>query len=306
MKVEKELATFSPQKDMALTIGVFDGVHLGHKYLLSQLRKHAKKEGLLSGVVTFDKHPTTTLSPETKQLSLTDLDTRIRLLRNEGIDSVITLPFTMELARLSARQFVSLLKKHLKLRSMLVGPDFALGRKREGDIDTIRKLGEEMNFSVIVIDPLIKDDEVISSTNIRNAMALGDIERVTGLTGRPLGLHGRVVTGAGRGKGMGYPTANLDIDPYQALPPDGVYATLAYIDSNAYKSLTNIGRAPTFGATERTIEVYIIDYQSNLKGRKLRIDFIKRIREERQFDNPQQLVQQVTEDVKRGKAILDS
>ena len=305
MNVEEELAASSPEKDMALTIGVFDGVHLGHKYLLSQLKEHARQKGLLSGVVTFNTHPANVLSPGTRQLFLTDRDTRIRLLQDEGVDSVITLSFTNELAQLSARQFASTLKKCLKMRSLLIGSDFALGRKREGDIDTLRTLGKELNFSVILTSPLKTDDEIISSTNIRSALANGDMERVTGLTGRPFSLHGRVGSGAGRGKKLGFPTANLDVDPQQALPPDGVYATRAYIDDKAYKSLTNIGKNPTFGGSERTIEVYIIDYQGSLQGKELRIDIIKRLREEKQFDTAQQLVEQMKEDVRLGKVILD-
>ncbi len=306
MKVEKELAGLSPKKDMMLTIGVFDGVHLGHKYLISQLKEHARQQNLLSGVVTFHQHPLAVLSPQTRLPFLTDLTTRTCLLKGEGVDAIVTLAFTRELAHLSAREFVSLLKKYLRMRGLLVGSDFALGRNQEGNISTLRTLGQDMNFSVILISPVVIDGEVVSSTAIRNALANGDMERVANLTGRPFSLHGRVVIGTGRGSELGFPTANLDIDPQQALPADGVYVTLAYIDDKVYKSMTNIGKRPTFGGNERTVEVYILDHYNDLYQRELKIDIIKRLRGEKQFDSAEQLEKQIAKDIKQGRAILDS
>jgi len=306
MQIEEELAGLSPKKDMMLTIGVFDGVHLGHKYLISQLKEHARQQNLLSGVVTFHQHPLAVLSSQTNLLFLTDLATRTSLLKNEGVDAIITLSFAHELAQLSAREFVSLLQKYLRMRGLLVGPDFALGRNREGNINILRTLGQDMNFSITVIPPIVIDGEVVSSTAIRNALANGDMERVLNLTGRPFSLHGCIISGAGRGLELGFPTANLDIDPQQALPADGVYATRAYIDDKVYKSMTNIGKRPTFGGSERTVEVYILDYHDNLYRRELKIDIIKRLRSEKQFDTAQQLEKQIAEDVKQGRAILDS
>ncbi len=306
MQMEEELARLSPKKDTILTIGVFDGVHLGHKYLISQLKEHAIQQGLLSGVITFHQHPMAILSSQATLPYLTDLATRTSLLKNEGVDYVIILSFARELAQLSAREFISLLQKYLRMRGLLVGPDFALGRNREGDINTLRKLGQEMDFSVTVVPPIMIDGRVVSSTAIRNELAKGDMENVLNLTGRPFSLHGHISSGTGRGVGLGFPTANLDIDRQQALPKDGVYATRAYIDEKAYKSMTNIGQNPTFGGTKRTVEVYILDYHDNLYGRELKIDIIKRLRRERKFDTAQQLEKQIAEDVKQGRAILDS
>jgi len=306
MQVEEELAKLSPEKDILLTIGVFDGVHLGHKYLISQLTEHARQQNLLSGVVTFRQHPREVLSPRTKLLFLTNLDERINLLKNEGVDVVVALSFTQELAQLSAEQFVGLLKKYLRMRSLLIGPDFVLGRNREGNIDTLRALGQDMNFGVIVIPPVMVNGELVSSTAIRNALADGDMKRVVSLIGRPFGLQGRVIAGEGRGLKLGFPTANLDIDPKQALPADGVYATWAYIDDKAYQSVTNIGRRPTFGVNERTVEVYIINYRGDLYGRELKIDVVERLRGEKRFDSVEELKQQMAEDVKQGKAVLNS
>ncbi len=306
MQIEEELAGLSPKKDMLLTIGVFDGVHLGHKYLLSQLRERAQQENLLSGVVTFRQHPQAVLAPPIKLLYLTDLAQRIKLLKNEGSKAIIALSFTHELAGLSPRQFIGLLKKYLRMRGLVIGPDFALGRDREGNTDALRKLGQVMGFSVVVIPPLVIHGEVVSSTAIRDALANGDMKRVHNLIGRLFSLHGRVILGVGRGKELGFPTANLDISSEQALPADGIYVTWAYINNEAYPSVTNIGQRPTFGGGERIVEVYILDYHSDLYGYELKIDIIERLRDEKQFDTADELKKQMAEDINQGRAILNS
>jgi len=306
MPIEEELARLSPKKDTLLTIGVFDGVHLGHKYLISQLKEHARQQNLLAGVVTFRQHPQEVLSPQTKLPFLTDLDERTNLLKNEGVDTIITLSFTSEFAQLSAREFVSLLQKHLRMRGIVIGPDFALGQNREGNANTLRTLGQEMNFSITVVPPIVINDEVASSTAIRKALANGDMKKVHQLIGRPFSLRGRVIAGAGRGVKLGFRTTNLDIDPEQALPADGVYVTWAYVDDKAYQSMTNIERRPTFGNNERNVEVLILNYNSDLYGRELKIDIIERLRDEKKFDTIEQLKKQIAEDVNQGRAILDS
>jgi len=306
MQIEEEFARSSPEKDTLLTIGVFDGVHLGHKYLISQLTKQSKQQNLLSGVVTFRQHPQEVLSPQTKLPSLTNLDQKVALLQSEGVDTIILLSFTPELARLSASQFVSLLKKYLRMQGLIVGPGFALGRDREGNIDTLRQLAQNMNFTLTVIPPVMINGEVVSSTAIRKALAEGDMKKVVNMIGRPFNLHGRVVSGAGRGTKLGFPTANLAIDPKQALPDDGVYVTWAYINGKAHQAMTNIGKQPTFGGKKRTVEVYVLDYLSNLYGRELKIDIIERLRGEEHFDTAEELKKQVTEDIKQGKVILNS
>jgi riboflavin kinase/FMN adenylyltransferase len=304
MSVEEELARLSPEKDMLLTIGVFDGVHLGHKHLISKLKELAREQGYSSGVITFRQHPQEVLSPQTKLPFLTDLGQRIKLLKNEGVEAVIPLSFTPELASLSPGKFLGLLKKHLRMRGLVIGPDFALGRNREGNTDALRRLGQEMGFSVTVVPPMIIDGEVVSSTAIRNALASGDMKRVRKLFGRPFRLHGRVITGARRGVELGFPTANMDINPQQALPAEGVYVSQAYIDGGTYAAMTNIGQRPTFGGGERLVEVYLLDYHGDLYGQELAIDIIERLRDEKKFDTPEQLKKQIAEDVKQGKAIL--
>ncbi|MDD5288373.1 MAG: bifunctional riboflavin kinase/FAD synthetase [Dehalococcoidales bacterium] len=305
MRVEEELARFSPPKDTIFTIGVFDGVHLGHKFLISKLVEQAHKQNLLSGVVTFRQHPRDLFSPRSKLLYLVSIAEREQLLKNEGVDIVVTLSFDKELANLSARDFISLLKKHLKIRGLIIGPDFALGKSREGNAETLRSLGEEMGFSVSVVTARKISGETASSTAIRQALAEGDMEKVTRLLGRPFSLQGKVTKGEHRGTGMGFPTVNLSIDAKRAIPPDGVYATRAYIGSQEFQAMTNIGKRPTFGENnERTIESYILNYNQDIYGKDVKIEIIQRLREEKRFDSIEELKQQIAEDVKRGAEIL--
>jgi len=303
---EKELAAFSPEKDSLLTIGVFDGVHLGHRRLLAELLSQAARRRLLSGVVTFRQHPEDVLSPGKTLPFLTDIKTRIKLLKDEGVDFIVPLSFTRLLAELGARRFIALLQKHLRMRGLVIGPDFALGRKREGDIDALRRLGKEMGFSLTIVPPLEINGEIVSSTTIRKAMADGDMKKVRDLTGRNFSLHGKVVAGAGRGEGLGFPTANLDVNIGQALPPDGVYAGLAHVDGKVYEAMTNIGKNPTFGNVDRTIETFLLDYSGDLYGQELSVEFVARLRDEKHFKNAAELKKQLAEDIKKGKSILDS
>lgn len=304
MLVEEELAHLSPIKDTLITVGVFDGVHLGHKCLLEELVKTAKKDNLISVVITFRRHPQSLFEAGTGLKLLTSLPQKIKLLKDEGVEAVITLDFTLELAQIGPRQFVELLKKYLKMNGLMVGPDFAMGRNREGDIDTLRSLEKSMGFKLTVVPPVFKNSEPISSTNIRNALAMGDMEKVNGMLGRYFMLEGRVIIGRGRGRDLGFPTANIDIDPMQALPADGVYATLAYIDDKPLHSITNIGRRPTFAEREQTIEVHIFDYNGNLYRRNLKVDIIERIRGEQRFNSSEELIKRITEDIIEANAIL--
>jgi riboflavin kinase/FMN adenylyltransferase len=188
----------------------------------------------------------------------------------------------------------------------VIGSDFALGKARQGNTDTLKILGRELDFSVTIVSPLTINGEVVSSTAIRKALAEGDMEKYTRLTGYSFSLRGKVVTGAGRGEGLGFPTANLEVSAGQAIPPDGVYAGLAHINSKVYQSMTNIGRNPTFGKNERTIESYLLDYSGDLYGHELSVDFISRLRDEIKFSSIEELKKQVAEDVRKGKIILDS
>jgi riboflavin kinase/FMN adenylyltransferase len=281
-------------------------VHLGHRHLISELREQAARKDLLAGVITFQQHPDDVLKPGKLLPFLTDIKTRVKLLRDEGVDFIVPLSFTTELAALGARQFIGLLLKHLRMRGLIIGPDFALGKGREGNIESLRKLGETMGFSVTTVPPLQINGETVSSTVIRQAMADGDMQKVYDLTGRYFSLYGRVVSGAKRGEGLGFPTANLDVNSGQALPPDGVYAGLARINGQVFQTMTNIGKNPTFGRNERTIESFLLDYSGDLYGRELSVDFVARLRKEIKFKNAEELKMQVAEDVRQGRTILNT
>jgi riboflavin kinase/FMN adenylyltransferase len=306
MQVEQELAQITPAKETVLTIGVFDGVHLGHKELLTTIKEQARKLNALAGVVTFRYHPDELMSSQKSLPYLTSLNQRINLLKAEGIDLVVTLTFNPELASLEANEFVNLLTKHLKMQGLVVGPDFALGKGRQGDINYLRKLGREMGFTVTVVPPVTVNNEIVSSTAIRKALAEGDMKRVCNLTGHYFSFTGTVVKGEERGRKLGFPTANLDVHPRQALPPFGIYATLAHIDGKTYQSVTSIGIRPTFSEGRRTIEVYILDFAKDIYGKELKVDFIEKLRDEKRFNSSEDLSKQITEDVKQGKAILNS
>ena len=305
MSVEEELAGLTPQKGMLLTIGVFDGVHLGHKYLLSELVEQARLKDLISGVVTFKQHPQRLLKPQSSLPFLTNLPQKIKLLKDEGVEAIITLSFTLELAQTGAHQFVSLLQKYLRMRGLVLGPDFTLGRNKEGNVAVLRALGQSMNFSLTVVPEITINGEVVSSTAIRNTLSRGNMRKVHDMLGRDFSLEGRVISGTGRGVELGFPTANLDIDPERALPADGIYATWTYIENQRYQSVTNIGKRPTFGESEQTVEVYILNFQGNLYRHELKIDIIERLRREQRFDTIEELKKQIEEDIKQARAILN-
>jgi riboflavin kinase/FMN adenylyltransferase len=304
MRVEAEIREYVPQRETALTVGVFDGVHLGHRQLLDYLRRQAMSKDYLPGLVTFRSHPLHTISPESPISYLTSLDERIRLVRQLGIDLVVPLSFDRDLAQIPARRFLSLLHEHLKMRGLVVGPDFALGQNREGDVFALNALGKELGFWVDVIRPEMINGEVISSTAIRSALARGDISKVNRLLGRHFALTGKVAYGRGRGRQLGFPTANLAVSADQAIPADGVYATRARLGGSTYGSVTNIGKRPTFGAGVRTVETYLIGYDGVAYEEELRVDFIERLRPEKRFENPDELMAQMKKDVDQALAVL--
>ncbi len=306
MQVKEELSGFKPAKDTLLTIGVFDGVHLGHQKLIAELIRQAHKKSLPAGVITFRQHPEDLLSVGKKMPFLTDMKTRTALLKDLGVDFIIALTFNKDLAALGARQFIELLKQNLRMRGLVIGSDFALGKGREGDTEAIQKLGKEMGFSVTIVPPLKINGQVVSSTAMRKALMEGNIDKIKELTGRPYSLHGKVVEGAGRGEGLGFPTANMDVKSGQALPPDGVYVGRTRFNGKTYQSMTNIGRNPTFGDVERSVESYLVDYHGDLYGKEVRLDIVAHLREEKKFSSPTELKKQIALDIIAGKKLLES
>ena len=306
MQLEEELARFSLPREALVAVGVFDGVHRGHRFLISRLKELAAERGLASVVLTFRQHPLEVLAPPTVLPYLTDAGEKAALLGQTGVDTVAVISFTPEVAALSAGEFIALLQKHLRMRGLVMGPDFALGRGREGDTARLEALGREAGFTVTVVAAVEAGGEVVSSTAIRHALAAGDMSRVTRLLGRPYRIRGTVVTGAGRGAGIGFPTANFEVDPKKAMPPEGVYATWAHVGGRAHPSMTNIGRCPTFGGQKTAVEVHLLDFSGDLYGQELAVELVERLRDERRFDSVDELRRQIAEDVRLGSQILGS
>ena len=304
MEIEQELASIAPRQETLLTIGVFDGVHAGHRYLLERLRRRAAEQDLLSGVVTFSPHPQSVLHPENQLPWLSNLEDRSRALQELGIDILTVLAFTARLAQLSAREFVSLVTQYLKMRGVMVGPDFALGRDREGDINMLRTLGRDLQFSVEVIPPYTINGEAVSSTLIRQALGQGDMRKVQRLMGRYFHLRGKVITSDKRGRVLGFPTANLDLMPQQALPGNGIYATIVHIDSRQFPAATNIGVRPTFGEGMKTVETHLLDYEGDLYGKEIKVEFVQKLRDEQRFASSEALKAQIEKDLREVEGVL--
>ena len=303
--LENDLARVIPLRDSYLSIGVFDGVHLGHRYLLEVLLSEAAVAECAAGVVTFRNNPVAVLRPEISIQSLTTLEERTRLLGGFGIDLVVPITFTLEVSGVTAREFVAGLQRYLHMRGLVVGPDFALGHNRQGTPAVLEALGKELGFSVKVVDTYMQGDVRVSSSAIRVALTQGDVIMASRLLGKYYSLTGKVVPGAGRGGSMlGYPTANLAVDAGILLPADGIYATWAYIDQHRYLAATSIGVRPTFGAGERTIEAFVMDFHGDLYHKGIRLEFVERLRDEVPFHNIDALRKQMDMDVEQVRAIL--
>lgn len=299
----RELARVAPGRPSAVTIGVFDGVHLGHKHLVALLCERARADGLAAVALTFNPHPRTVIRPGTKVTYLTSLEERVELLQALGLDAVGILPFTSELAQLSPRDFLALLVEELQMRVLMVGPDFALGRNRAGTIGVMRQVGQELGFDVAVASLLDENGEKVGSSSIRQALSEGDVTSVAKLLGRPFSLRGPVVTGDQRGRTLGFPTANIAIGLDRALPAYGVYVTRAYVGETAYESTTSIGIRPTFDVEPRpTVETFIIDFNEDIYGQEMRIDLLESLRGERRFESVDDLVAQMHSDIDNTRA----
>lgn len=306
MGIHQELSGVGPHQETVLTIGVFDGVHLGHQCLLQRLVQKAQHEGRRSAVLTFRTHPRSVIQRGTVVRCITSTEERLRLLRDMGVDLVIPVTFDQEVAQLRARQFAQLLMDRLGMRGLVVGPDFAMGNRREGDIPTLRRLGQEMGFSVEVVEARHIGDIPVRSSVIRQTLESGDVTLATRLLGRPFRLDGAVTRGRGRGRALGFPTANLDVDPIRLIPGDGVYATWAYIDDQRHPSATNVGTRPTFGEVDRTVETYLLDFNDDLYGSRVQVEFVRRLRDELRFDSPEALRIQMEKDVVEARSTLQA
>lgn len=293
------------EQDTVATIGAFDGVHLGHQFLIRNLVARAKETGRLAMVVTFHPHPVAVLRPDLPIRYLTTPGEKAVLMEQLSLDILAILPFDAQMAQMSAAEFTGALVRHLRLRELWVGPDFALGRNREGDIATLRALGADQGFTVRAVEPFLLDGEVVSSTRIRALLAQGDVRGATRLLGRYPTVAGEVVPGARRGRALGYPTANLEVRQERAVPADGVYAVFAVLGTERYPGVANIGVRPSFDNGARTVETFILDFDQDIYGCDLVVEFVERLRPEQRFPNIADLVRQIGQDVEVARRILD-
>ncbi len=303
----QELAQERPSGPAAVTMGVFDGVHLGHRHLISHLHATAIREGATPVVITFRNHPLTVLRPDIKLAMLSTLEERLDLLHGAGVEHVAAITFDRDLSLLSAKDFILALKESLGMTHLVVGPDFALGHQRSGTIPVLQTLGETHGFPVEVADPFTLDGAPVNSTRIREALAAGEVSKAAACLDRSFALNGTVQRGEGRGAALGFPTANIGVVPGMAVPADGIYAGWLQIGSRRCQTAASIGTKPTFHDDGvREVEAHVLDFDGDLYGHPVRLELTQRIREQARFDNIDALVAQMHQDVAQVRRLLDS
>lgn len=293
-------------RDSWLTIGVFDGVHRGHQEILKNLTAGARAVGAPAVVLTFYPHPAVVLRKQTDFKYLTLPEERAGLLADLGVDVVITLPFTPELAVLSAREFMSEVRDHLAPRRLWVGYDFALGRNREGNYERLAVLGRELGYEVCALNAVTNGAQVVSSSLIRARLAAGEVAEAARALGRPYAVSGPVVHGDGRGKKINIPTANIDYPREKVIPANGVYACWAWVQAERRKAVTNVGVRPTFTPEEQRphVEAHLLDFNGELYDQELRLEFVARLRHEMRFPSVTALIEQIQRDSAHAARML--
>jgi riboflavin kinase / FMN adenylyltransferase len=291
------LTEITERRPTYLAIGSFDGVHLGHQQVLRVMTTAARRDGARTAVLSFFPHPQRVLQALESPYYLTTLADRVRLLSEQDIDLVITHPFDEVVRHTRAADFVEQLIRHVDMRQ-LWGGDFALGYQREGDIPFLRALGAERGFSVELVEAMVAvGGDWVSSSRIRRALSMGQVEDVNDCLGRPFHVGGEVVHGDQRGRTIGFPTANLAVWPELLLPAHGVYATYAWVGQTRYLAATNVGNRPTVNGRSVTVEAHLLDFEGDLYGQELRVEFIHHIRPEKKFSGLGALTAQIQADV---------
>ena len=307
MKVISSLKNIKgPFPYAVITVGNFDGVHIGHQGLLKEVKKRADKMSGTSVVLTFEPHPLRVIK-ERKIPLITPFERKIELVEKLGIDVVICLPFTREFSKVSAREFVEdILLKKIGMKEIVVGYDYTFGHKREGNIDLLKKLGDELGFKVCILEPILVDNMIVSSTRIRNLIMEGELEKVKILLNRYYQVSGEVIAGHDRGgRLLGFPTANLKL-VNEVFPKNGVYVVEVIYNNKVYAGVTNIGFKPTFGSDALSVETHILDFDQNIYGKKIKLNFIKRLRDEKKFSNIEALAAQIKRDIEEARKILQN
>ncbi|OGO62795.1 MAG: riboflavin biosynthesis protein RibF [Chloroflexi bacterium RBG_19FT_COMBO_55_16] len=294
-------------KDTWLTIGTFDGVHRGHQEIVRKLAAGAHSTESQAAVLTFFPHPALVLGKRRDPFYLTTPDERAVLLGKLGADIVITFPFNLQTASTSAYDFMALLKQHLGLHHLIVGYDFALGKDRQGDVPTLQKIGVELGYTVEAMPPFKIEGEAVSSSRIRSALAAGDMELAALLLGRPFQVSGKVVTGDGRGRTIGIPTANLSLWAERAIPRAGVYVCQAVVNGKVWGAVTNVGFRPTFESqpVPPRVETHLLDFITEIYGQEISLNFLSRLRDEQRFPNVEALAAQIQRDIAQARQFLE-
>ena len=299
MKHLRNLNMANLASDSLVTIGVFDGVHLGHQQLIHRLVDSARASQRKAIVLTFYPHPDKVLDQVNRRYYLTTPEKRAELLLHLGVDLVITHPFDDETRRLPAARFIDRLIDNLRLKELWVGADFALGFQREGDVRYLRDQGERRGFKVTAVELITAHSsaELISSSTIREQIRNGEMRAASAMLGRAFSLDGRVVAGEQRGRTIGVPTANLKVWSEQIVPANGVYATRARIGNETFLAATNIGRRPTFAGDGETIEAHLLDFDREIYGEDMELSFEKQLRLEQKFSSRDELAAQIHADI---------
>ena len=292
-------------QESMLTVGVFDGLHIGHQAVIQQVLTQAKKFKLASFVLTFDPPPLAFLAPERCPPALTTLPKKIEILEQLGVDAVVFARFDAYLQQMSPDTFVQeVLLKRLHARQVIVGYDWQFGKGRSGNADALKQLGDQYRFDVMIVGPVQLHGKPVHSTRVREAIADSNLDLASELLGRRYSIIGEVREGEGRGRQIGFPTANIDTGN-QMLPPNGVYAVQVKLEGGMFNGVLNMGTRPTFDGEKFQIETHLFDFEKMIYGKKIEIFFIEKIRVEQRFPNPEMLVNQIKRDVTNAKAILN-
>ena len=291
-----------------ITIGSFDGVHIGHQQIIKTLVEGANASNTASVIVTFFPHPAKVLRPFPDPFYLSTPEEKDHTLTSLKLSSVLTIHFDRQLASLSAFEFMRILHDQLKFSCLMIGYDFKLGANREGDFHRLREIGEELGYCVRAIEPLQSTSQVVSSSLIRKLISDGDITSANTMLGHLYSVSGEIVHGDGRGKHIGIPTANIEPWSEKLIPKIGVYAALAEVDGYQHQAVVNIGRRPTFYSTpvQQTIEVHLLDFNRDVYGSHLNLKFIKRVRDEVKFNSAEQLMHQIRKDIEDSREVLEN
>lgn len=303
MEIIKEIIPLTTKYPaMAVALGAFDGIHIGHQKLISRTVEFAKATNGTSVVFTFSNHPLSVVAPERCPLQLVTQDDKAELLRELGVDVLLTIPFTADFLKLSPEQFINLVLENLNPKHIVVGPNYYFGYKSTGTPELLQSAGVEHGFNVEVHPTVYVNDTIVSSTLIRQMITDGHVDQAAQFLGRPVTIKGIVIHGAKRGRKLGYPTINMEFPSQSVLPTDGVYAVSLTIENSQYNGIANIGNNPTFNEIGRRLEVHILHYSGNLYGQAVTVKFLRHIRGQITFKNSEELKLQIGQDIKAAQA----